>query len=104
MTHLLQRQSDHTGFILGSFFYGYIFTQIPGGFLATRYGGKRVFLTGICATALLTIATPILTKSGTGYLITTRVLEGLFEVTSSTLIPLFTRNRSNTHLNRLNTI
>ena len=64
---------------MGSFFYGYIFTQIPGGFLATRYGGKRVFLTGILATALLTLATPVLTKSGTGYLITTRVLEGLFE-------------------------
>ena len=64
---------------MGSFFYGYIFTQIPGGFLATRYGGKRAFLAGISATALLTLATPVLTKSGTGYLVTTRVLEGLFE-------------------------
>ncbi len=32
------------GVILGSFFYGYIVTQIPGGWLATKFGGKRVFL------------------------------------------------------------
>ena len=45
-----------------------------------RYGGKRVFLTGIGATATLTILTPVLTKTGTGFLISTRILEGLFEV------------------------
>ena len=65
---------------MGSFFYGYIVTQIPGGWLATKYGGKRVFLVGISATAILTLLTPVLTKAGTGYLITTRILEGLFEV------------------------
>ena len=45
-----------------------------------RYGGKRVFLTGIGATATLTLLTPVLTKTGTGFLVTTRILEGLFEV------------------------
>ena len=55
-------------------------TQIPGGWLATRFGGKRVFLVGIAATAFLTVLTPVLTRAGTGYLITTRILEGLFEV------------------------
>jgi ACS family sodium-dependent inorganic phosphate cotransporter len=30
------------GFILGSFFYGYIFTQFIGGFAATRFGGNIV--------------------------------------------------------------
>lgn len=67
------------GFILGSFFYGYIFTQIPGGFLATKFGGKRIFLIGIAATSLLTLFTPFLTRTGTGFLISTRILEGLFE-------------------------
>lgn len=71
--------SNTQGFILGSFFYGYIVTQIPGGWLATRYGGKRVFLAGIGATASLTLLTPILTKTGTGFLVSTRILEGLFE-------------------------
>ena len=74
--------SSHTqGVVLGSFFYGYIVTQIPGGFLATKFGGKRVFLTGIGATAALTILTPLLANLGTGLLIFTRVLEGLFEGT-----------------------
>ena len=45
-----------------------------------RFGGKRVFLIGIAATAILTVLTPILTKMGTGFLIATRVFEGLFEV------------------------
>ena len=72
--------SKAQGVILGSFFYGYIVTQIPGGFLATKFGGKMVFLIGIAATSTLTLATPFLAKSGTGFLITTRILEGLFEV------------------------
>ncbi len=36
--------SSTQGIILGSFFYGYILTQIPGGWLATKFGGKRIFL------------------------------------------------------------
>jgi len=72
-----ERQTQ--GVILGSFFYGYIFTQIPGGYLATKFGGKRVFVIGIAATSVLTLLTPFLTHIGTGFLITTRILEGLFE-------------------------
>ncbi len=66
--------------ILGAFFYGYILTQIPGGWLATKFGGKRVFLVGIAATSFLTVLTPALTKAGVGFLITVRIFEGLFEV------------------------
>jgi MFS family permease len=51
-----------------------------GGFLATKFGGKTIFLIGIAATSTLTLVTPFLAKSGTGFLITTRILEGLFEV------------------------
>ena len=35
------------GAILSSFFYGYIITQIPGGYLAHNYGGKTVFVAGV---------------------------------------------------------
>ena len=73
-----ERQTQ--GVILGAFFYGYIFTQIPGGYLATKFGGKRIFLIGIAATSVLTLLTPFLTRCGIGFLISTRVLEGLFEV------------------------
>lgn len=29
------------GVVLASFFYGYIVTQVPGGWLAGRYGGDK---------------------------------------------------------------
>ena len=44
---------------LAAFFIGYIFGQIPGGLLASRYGGKHVFGTGVLATALLSLVLPL---------------------------------------------
>lgn len=35
------------GMVLGAFFYGYICTQLPGGWLARRYGGKLVYVSGV---------------------------------------------------------
>ena len=43
------------------------------------YGGKRIFLTGIAATSVLTLVTPLCTWAGTPFLIGVRFLEGLFE-------------------------
>lgn len=71
--------SKTQGLILASFFYGYIFTQIPGGYFATKYGGKRIFLFGITTTAILTVLTPLLTKMHTSLLIAVRILSGLSE-------------------------
>ncbi|CAL1540560.1 unnamed protein product [Lymnaea stagnalis] len=67
------------GQILASFFYGYIFTQLPGGFLSNRYGGKYLFGVGIFMTALLTLITPLLASWSPYLLIGCRVIEGLFE-------------------------
>ncbi|KAK6627087.1 hypothetical protein RUM44_009564 [Polyplax serrata] len=71
--------SDVQGVVLSSFFYGYILTQLPGGYLAAIYGGKRLFGVGIAVTSLLTILTPLFTKYSLYLLVTLRVLEGLFE-------------------------
>ena len=71
--------SQTQGLILASFFYGYIFTQIPGGYFATKYGGKRIFLFGITTTAVLTLLTPALAKTHTSLLIGVRVISGLSE-------------------------
>ncbi|KAK3787981.1 hypothetical protein RRG08_042269 [Elysia crispata] len=45
------------------YFYGYIFTQIPGGWLASRYGGKRVW--GVCQAvcAVCTLLTPLCART-----------------------------------------
>ncbi|OWF45214.1 sialin-like [Mizuhopecten yessoensis] len=65
------------GFILSSFFYGYVVTQIPGGWLAGRFGGKLLFGLSVLIPGILTIITPLVTKLGPAALIVTRVLEGL---------------------------
>ncbi|XP_034239075.1 vesicular glutamate transporter 1 [Thrips palmi] len=71
--------SKTQGLILSSFFYGYLVTQVPGGWLAARVGGSRVYGVGLAATAFLTILTPPLARAGTGWLVAVRVVEGLFE-------------------------
>ena len=68
------------GIILGSFFYGYIFTQLPGGWIASKYGAKRVFGYGVLCTSILTLLTPLAAKFSIYALIAVRVLEGFGEV------------------------
>ncbi|CAD5113020.1 DgyrCDS2222 [Dimorphilus gyrociliatus] len=64
------------GHILGGFFYGYLISQIPGGILAEKFGGKKVFLIFSSISTLATILTPIGAHLGFGYLIALRVLVG----------------------------
>ncbi|KAL0280109.1 UNVERIFIED_CONTAM: hypothetical protein PYX00_001499 [Menopon gallinae] len=70
---------DIQGIVLSSFFYGYIVTQIPGGFLAATYGGKRFFGIGVAVTSAFTLITPLLARTSLYLLVTARVMEGLFE-------------------------
>ena len=74
--------AEQQGIILGAFFYGYIITQIPGGYLAEKYGGKWLFGIGTFITAFLTLLTPLAAKAGTTSFIAVRVLEGLGEVST----------------------
>lgn len=71
--------SETQGWILGSFFYGYILTQIPGGYLAGRYGPKWLMGLGILGTVIFTLLTPVAADLGAGYLMAVRVLEGIGE-------------------------
>lgn len=69
------------GLILGSFYYGYILTHIPGGMLAERFGGKWVLGCGLLSTAICTFITPITVKmGGATALFILRVIEGFGEV------------------------
>nr|XP_026696646.1 sialin [Ciona intestinalis] len=65
--------------VLGAFFYGYILTQLPGGYLAGRFGGKWLFGLGILCTSVLTLLTPVATRTSFVLLIILRIFEGIGE-------------------------
>ncbi len=66
--------------MLSSFFYGYIVTQLPGGYLALKFGGKNLFGLGILSTAVFTLLTPVAARAGVAVLVALRILIGLCEV------------------------
>ncbi|KAK9887994.1 hypothetical protein WA026_000283 [Henosepilachna vigintioctopunctata] len=67
------------GIVLGSFFYGYVCTQIPGGRLAEMFGGKLVYGLGVVVTSIFTILSPIAARINFPLFIFVRVLEGMGE-------------------------
>ncbi|KAH8270664.1 hypothetical protein KR044_000104 [Drosophila immigrans] len=67
------------GLVLGSFFYGYVLTQVPGGRMAELLGGKRIYGYGVLMTALFTLLTPIAARCDLPLLVLVRVLEGMGE-------------------------
>ncbi|KAG2461170.1 S17A5 protein, partial [Polypterus senegalus] len=74
-----QWDSTTQGVILSSFFYGYILTQVPGGYLAGYFGGKLFLGLGVLVTAVLTLLTPLAASLGVPYLVILRALEGFGE-------------------------
>ncbi|CAG7816241.1 unnamed protein product [Allacma fusca] len=68
---------EQQGIILGSFFWGHVITQIPGGILAQKYGPKWPLGYGILFTSLLAIVTPIAARWSITALIIVRILQGL---------------------------
>ncbi|XP_055604465.1 sialin-like [Uranotaenia lowii] len=74
-----QWDSKVKGFILSSFFYGYLITMLPGGYIANKLGAHNVYGVGIAVTSLLTLLTPLATTAGAWCLILVRVLVGMFQ-------------------------
>lgn len=68
------------GWLLGAFFFGYLCTQIPGGYLSGHYGGSLFLGLGVFCTAVLTILTPPAAQLGPYWLFALRMLEGIGEV------------------------
>ena len=54
--------------------------QIPGGYLALRYGGTKVFGWALFFGSLFTLLTPFAARLSVVALIALRVLEGVFLV------------------------
>lgn len=71
------------GYLLGAFFFGYLVTQIPGGYLAGHLGGRIFLGGGVLGTAGLTLLTPLAAGLGVPWLFALRALEGFGEVRST---------------------
>ncbi|KAL0841150.1 hypothetical protein ABMA28_014896 [Loxostege sticticalis] len=68
------------GLILSGFYYGYAATQVPGGYLAEKFGGKWTLGIGLLSTALFTFLTPVVIRAGGAtWLFILRVLQGMGE-------------------------
>ncbi|KAK3877665.1 hypothetical protein Pcinc_017627 [Petrolisthes cinctipes] len=67
------------GLITGSFFWGYLWTQIPGGRLAEVVGARKVMGVAMTFASLFTLVVPVAANAGYLPLIIVRVLLGLAE-------------------------
>ena len=67
------------GIVLGTFYAGYMISMTLGGYLADKYGGKKVLGYALIVWSLFTIITPFFAYSGLWWLIFIRILLGLGE-------------------------
>ncbi len=64
-------------YLLSAFFYGYIVTQILGGCLADRFGGKWPLLSGMVVASLGSLVLPSLARLDANFVMVVRVVQGL---------------------------
>lgn len=65
------------GVIIGSFYWGYLLTELPGGRLAEMYGGRRIFGHSMFWASIVTFVTPFLAHFNYYAFIVGRVFLGL---------------------------
>ena len=65
------------GYILGSYFWGYIVTQVPGGRIAEMYSAKWVIWACVFLQAILSLLTPPAAYISYVAVIVVRIIEGL---------------------------
>ncbi|KAM6960826.1 vesicular glutamate transporter 3 [Aplochiton taeniatus] len=70
---------ETVGLIHGSFFWGYIVTQIPGGFISNKLAANRVFGAAIFLTSVLNMFIPSAARKNYRCVLLVRVLQGLVE-------------------------
>ncbi|MBM4382611.1 MAG: ACS family MFS transporter [Deltaproteobacteria bacterium] len=81
-----------SGWVMSSFFIGYLLTQVPGGWLAGKFGGKWVLAGGVLLWSLFTALTPPAAFAGFSVLIAARIVMGMGEgVTFPAIYALFSR-------------
>jgi|SRR5579863_5406048 len=67
------------GLVLSAFFWGYLWLQMLGGWLADRFGGKRVLAAGVALWSVATLLTPPAASISFGVLLLMRALLGAGE-------------------------
>lgn len=101
MSHQFGWNSSVAGLVQSSFFWGYALSQLPGGWLAKIFGGRKVLEVGVLTWSLATALVPLLAGYMPG-LILTRILVGIGEGVSPSAatdliartIPLEERSRA----------
>ena len=81
------------GHLLAAYFYGYVVTQLIGGIISDKIGGKLLLLLGLLLTSILTLLSPTIAVYG-GFIafFIVRLLEGMFSVCIMCLIMRFQVN------------
>ena len=82
----LKWSSSTQGHLLGAFFYGFCLTQLAGGVISERFGGKYPFGLGIGLAAVLTLLYPMAAKTN---VILFGVLRGLQGFSEGFAVPAF---------------
>lgn len=72
--------ADWASAIDSSFFWGYLVTQIPGGFLASFFPSNRIFGAAIFGSSICNLFIPLSLHVSLYILIIVRVFQGLVEV------------------------
>lgn len=77
--------------LLGTFFYGYILTQVAGGWVSDRFGGKMTMIVSMLGLGVTSLLTPISARIDPKIVMGIRFLQGCFQgailPTAYSLIP-----------------
>lgn len=70
--------SEHNmAWLLGAFYFCYWMTELPGGLLAQKYGGRHVLGVGVMAAGWLSLAFPVACHINYWLAVVLRALQGL---------------------------
>ena len=69
--------------LLAAFFYGYVITQLPGGYFAEQFGAKLVFGMAVLVPSILSLLTPVVARWSAQALVALRIIMGLAQVSDN---------------------
>ncbi|XP_010250273.1 PREDICTED: probable anion transporter 6, chloroplastic isoform X2 [Nelumbo nucifera] len=78
MSHQFGWTSSMAGLVQSSFFWGYALSQLPGGWLAKIFGGRKILEVGVFSWSVATILVPLVSGFLPG-LVFSRILVGIGE-------------------------